>query len=295
MPPDASRIAATELTLTRPSGCVIPMRAPTPRRAPPPECLDILGMLLRQTVISRLRLAHPNIASATVPAEAPLREPASADDVEGFVEMLRWDDQAQVDACVESMIECDCGVDGMLLDLVPRAESQLRDLGHTEGGEHADITLGHWRLQELVERLSARFQATGPLTRHERHALISTSAPPSGRLQMQIVAESLNRDGWNVWCEFQSGPAELVEIVRCDWFALVLIATDTDKVEPLGATISALRRASVNPDLRILVMSPGLARRPDRLVRVGADAAAANVRQASVQAQRLLDLMLATI
>jgi hypothetical protein len=47
--------------------------------------------------------------------------------------------------------------------------------------------------------------------------------------------------------------------------------------------------------LRILVMSPGLARRPDRLVRVGADAAAANVRQASVQAQRLLDLMLATI
>jgi hypothetical protein len=250
--------------------------------------------VLRQTVITRLRLAHPEV-------EPGARNPGDqhggsagqfvSGQVADFADKLRHDSQASVDRAVAWLIDRNAGLETLLLDLAPQVEQRLHAANAAETGDHADVTLALWRLQELVERLSLQYQDAATAPRHERRALLATAEPASYRLCLQVAAERLNHDGWDVSCDSETTLPDLAVIAAGDWIALVVIASERAPVDTLAGAIRTLRRASANPDLRVLVMSDALVKRPDRLVRLGADAAAADIRQASVQAARLLALM----
>jgi hypothetical protein len=253
-------------------------------------CRAVLDKLLRQTVISRLRLAHIDPAAPLGPV--PLEDPAeSAAQLAG---LLRRGTQRELDERVELLLE-QGDIDTLFMDILPAVDVAVRDDGENAGdsvrGGEAGPALACWRLQEMIERLSARFQAAGAVRPHGRRVLLAPAEPFAQHIPLLLAGECLTREGWDVWSEPRDGAAELGRMVAGEWFAMVTIEAGTAPVDSLARIVRGLRRASCNDQIRVLVISGALARRPDRLARLGADAAASGLRHACAQAQRLLALL----
>lgn len=250
----------------------------------------ILEDVLRRSIISRLCLAHPD---QTPPGRflAPQGMDTDSDQVRVLMGILRHDSQADVDRSVEWLIEEGCSVEELLIDVIPAIETRLHAASLADSGDHADVTLALWRLQELVERLGLRAGQTPPLPRHARRVLLATGEPALFRLRLQIAAEVLDRDGWEVATLGEATLSALPDIIAAETYALLVLASEKTSVESLAGLIRQSRRRSGNPDLKVLIVSAALAARPDRLVRLGADAAASDLRSARLQTSRLLTLM----
>jgi hypothetical protein len=252
-------------------------------------CRAVLDQVLRQTVISRLRLAHGDAVLQSEFLEA-------ADPVESAEQLsalLRRGSQHDVDERVESLLS-QGDIDTLFMDVLPAADIAVRD-HHDAGGSgrgcDAEPALAAWRLQEMIERLSPRFQAAGAARPHGRRVLLAQVAPSTHHIPLLLAEECLTRDGWDVWSESHGDASVLMGMLQSEWFAMVTIDAADAAVDQLARLVRGLRRASCNNQIRVLVISSALARRPDRLARLGADAAAAGLRHACAQAQRLLALM----
>ena len=250
---------------------------------------DILEDLLRRTVISRLCLAHHGDAPHG-PPPTPGRMGPDSDQAVTLTEILRHDSQGKVDRAVDWLVESGCSIETLLIDLIPAIEGRLHTASLEEGGDHADVTLALWRLQELTERLNLREeQVAAP--RNDRQVLLATAEPARFRLRLLIAAEMLDHDGWDVSVTPESALVALPDLLCDDPITLMVLSCEATSPETLATTIRHCRRQAANPDLRVLVMSAALAARPDRMMRVGADAAAPDLRGARRQAGRLLALL----
>jgi hypothetical protein len=175
------------------------------------------------------------------------------------------------------------------MDVLPAADLLVN--AQQEAGDHAAATLAASRLQDLVERLSAPFQSAAHIRAHGHRVLLAQAKPQGRRVQLQLAEECLIRNGWDVWCEPRLGAAELTRMVQREWFAMAALDAAEVPLDQLSPLVRALRRDSCNRNLRVLVISQALASAPDRMARLGADAAASGLRHACAQAERLLALM----
>jgi methanogenic corrinoid protein MtbC1 len=107
-----------------------------------------------------------------------------------------------------------------------------------------------------------------------------------------IVAEFFRRAGWDVWDDPGASKEEILRIVRSEWFSVVGLSVSCEQhLEGLGSVIRAIRRASRNPSIGVMVGGLPFIDRPERVALVGADATAADGRQATLQAQNLINLL----
>ena len=97
---------------------------------------------------------------------------------------------------------------------------------------------------------------------------------------------------WEVWSEPAPSGAQLAEVVRAQWFAVVGLSVSCDAaVERLPGVIRSVRRASRNPGLGGMVGGRVFFDHPELAAQVGADATATDGRQAALQAETLLALL----
>jgi methylmalonyl-CoA mutase cobalamin-binding subunit len=108
-----------------------------------------------------------------------------------------------------------------------------------------------------------------------------------------MVAEFFRRAGWDVWDEpAVPANANLVQLVRAERFDIVGLSLASEiHLDGLARGIRALRRASRQRSVGILVGGPLFVEHPDLVARVGADATAIDGGQAPVQAENLLRLL----
>jgi len=112
-----------------------------------------------------------------------------------------------------------------------------------------------------------------------------------------MVAEFFLREGWDVWggpAKMSDNPAvsdDVVSLVRSEWFNLVgfSVATDT-RLSLLSGSIRAIRRASRNRSIGVMVGGPIFIRRPELVALVGADATAVDAREALLRAESMFAL-----
>ena len=109
---------------------------------------------------------------------------------------------------------------------------------------------------------------------------------------MSMVASFFQRAGWGGWSGVPGSTSDLVRMVRDGHFAIVgFSASCHRRMDALSGAIRAVRRASMNRGIRIMVGGPLFALQPGLVALVGADATATDGRQAVLQAQNLLTLI----
>ena len=246
-----------------------------------------LAVLVAGEIIPRLILAHradPRPFHSDIPVEL------IALDVADFTPLALAGDPAALFARVERLLSAGVPAETLMVDLLAPAARMLGTWWEEDRCDFVEVTMGLWRLQEVVRHLATR--TAPPTLRPGRRALFAAFPGDQHDFGAAMVSELFRRHGWD---------AEM--IVAADMTAL-LAAVGHAQYDVVGLTIScdcnnarvrsailALRSVSRNPYLRVMVGGRVPNEDPMFADRVGADATAADARNAL----RLADVLVGEV
>lgn len=248
-----------------------------------------LRRTIETEIVPRLMLAHRPRGVA-----APYRDEGDTDvldhdDVASLTRMVLDDDDDACAGFVSALRERGVGLEQLYLGLIAPAARRLGAMWETDDCDFAQVTLGLWRLQNLMFDLAPQVPAGRALRAGPPRRALLVAVPGSQHtLGLLMVSEFFRHAGWDVWSDPCASAGDLTALVRSEWFDLVGLSVGTDgHVEALGSVILALRRASRNPDVAVMVGGAILAGRPGLASEVAADFAAADAREAVERADAL--------
>ena len=255
-----------------------------------PESQARMARLLRTIegeIVPRLVLAR-RVAQPTAAADAGVGVRPDAADVTELVRLLLAHDVAVASAYVETVRQRGASLETVCLCLLAPAARDLGLLWEADECDFMQVTVGLCRLHHLLRELSPAFGLESAEPKMERNILLAPLPGDQHTFGITLVAQFLRKAGWQVWSEFSGSTDELLEVVRTHWFAAVGLSVGSEtRVDELSRVIQAIRRASRNSSVGILVGGPLLVARPELAVLTGADATAVDGPMAVERAEHL--------
>lgn len=246
-------------------------------------------------IIPRLMLVHRVADGRREPLPESVLRP-SVDDVAALGRLVLGSDTEHALRFVEEMAERGVPTDAIYLELLAPAARHLGTLWEQDQSDFMQVTIGLWRLQEVLHELAPAFLHEAEPAEPGRRVFLVPVPGDQHTFGAVVVAEFFRRAGWDVWDDPGASKEEIVRIVRSEWFSVVGLSVSCEQhFDGLASVIRAIRRASRNPAIGIMVGGQPFIERPERVALVGADATAADGRQAMLQAQNLLSLLQARI
>jgi methanogenic corrinoid protein MtbC1 len=181
-------------------------------------------------------------------------------------------------------------LESVLVELLTPAARQLGQLWEDDTCDFVEVTVALGRLQAVVRDLCARF-GDESVTPQNRSILILPCPGETHVFCLAVLAGIFRESGWDVTTAGLDPGLDPTELVTREWFDVIGLTLSCDVLFPiLSQTIAALRSASRNPALRILVGGPYFVRHPDHVGLVGADATAEDGRLAPLISESLLEM-----
>jgi MerR family transcriptional regulator, light-induced transcriptional regulator len=247
--------------------------------------------LIEGEIIPRLLVAHRRETLIQLPStSSSTLEPISDRDIALFADLAR-DQQAHVlIRHVDAMLDSGVSVETILIDLLAPVARALGEQWERDEVDFIEVTMGLWRLQEIVHDLAARVPGVATDPESDRRALFALMPGDQHCFGTLLIDECFRRRGWSTQCLTAATEAQLIAVVEERWFELIGLTVPTDHhIDALPRLIGALRKASRNPHVGVLVGGNLFHGNLELVVRVGADATAPDARQAVERAEQLLE------
>jgi methanogenic corrinoid protein MtbC1 len=250
-----------------------------------------LGRLLatiETEVVPRLVDAHRRVGNAEALHQFHSHT-APEGAVDHLVALLLRDRVAEAAAWLETLVDDGTSVEAVYLAILQPAARRFGERWEQDTSDFTQVTIALWRLQELMYGLHAAFLDDAIPGVQVRRILLAPAAGSQHTFGMLMVAEFFRRAGWAVWGDPAANEREVAATVREGWFDVVGISLGTVEHLPLAtSTVRAVRRASRNPDVVVLLGGPALLRHPELVALAGADTTAADAAEAVEVAERLV-------
>ena len=206
--------------------------------------------------------------------------------------LLIGPDDGSAWAFIEQLEARGASTASLYLGIVTQAARRLGELWDDDRCDFGQVTIGLGRLQQVVRRLSPSFQmAAVGRSAHPDTVLLLPAPGEQHTLGLLVLREFFQREGWHVAGGAISTGYDAVALVRSALVDVVGFSIGSIKhLAALAACIRAVRCASRNRHLAVMVGGPLMLDRPDLLVRLGADTTAADAPSAVRQATGLLAL-----
>lgn len=241
-------------------------------------------------IIPRLVKAHrvaDPLDAVALPLPSPVRPREAA--VEELAQIILANHAGVAAGYLESLRADGVTLETVYLDVLAPAARRLGEMWDADLCDFTQVTIGLWRLQQLMYEFSPAFQDDAQRGVQLHRAMLVPVPGSQHTLGLLMVAEFFRRAGWGVWGDPAAGQAELVEAAQTNWFDLVGFSVGTvSQLGNLKAAISAIRRASLNPSIVIMVGGPVFLDNPALVAEVGADATAPDAALAVDVAVRLI-------
>lgn len=236
-------------------------------------------------IIPRLMLAH-RTQFHLAPYGLSTRRGPTSEEIERFANLSISEDPSAALACVMAFQEEGLALEEVYLDLIAPAARRLGALWDADECDFSSVTVGLWRMQQVMYELSPSFQRDVSPLDNSRSALMAPAPGSQHTLGLFMVAEFFRRAGWSVSGEPSMTARELIHAVSRDWFDVAGLSVGVENhLDGVGQLIADLRQASRNQSLVILVGGPIFALYPEFLAQTGADALAADATQAVAEAE----------
>jgi len=182
-------------------------------------------------------------------------------------------------------------VETLYLQLLAPTARYLGELWSADIRDFSAVTVGCGRLQQLLHELSGAFLQEADQPPQRRRVLLVPVPGEQHTFGLYMVAEFFRRAGWDVWSGCM--PArDLSSLVAREAFAVVGFSLSADnQLDALASNIRAVRRASRNRGVGVMVGGAVFVGHPELVTLVGADATATDALQATRQAQGTLALL----
>jgi methanogenic corrinoid protein MtbC1 len=262
----------------------------------PAPCHDAaaapLALLIRAVeteVLPRLILARR--AALTAPANK-LGAVVSAADVNELVDLVLFQEAPAAASYVESLRARQVTPGAIYLDLLTPAARRLGLMWDEDRCDFTQVTVGLMRLQQVMRAISPAFLEAAPPTPRAARVLLVPAPGEQHTFGLVMVAEFFHRAGWLVAGGPESAGVDPVAMVRATPFAMIGISIGSHtRLDAVARQIRAVRRASRNRAIGVMIGGPLLIDHPEIASLVGADATAADGGQAVAQAEALLELL----
>jgi methanogenic corrinoid protein MtbC1 len=243
---------------------------------------------VQRDIVSRLAPALRD--AETVRAAGPW-----AGSIETIAGLILAQEVPSAMAYLERMRARGMAAETLYLELLAPTARHFGDLWNEDVVDFGQVTIGLGHLQRLLRDLGppaeapvARARQPG-FTGERRRGLLVAAPGEQHSFGLAMVSAFFRRAGWVIWSGAPTTAAELNRIVRGHWFDVVGFSLAYEgRLEALRAGVRAVREASRNPCIRIMVGGPVFIENPEFVVQVGADAMALDGRQAVLRAESLL-------
>lgn len=261
----------------------VPWSAVDGSRAASTAQVGHLVRALERSVIPRLAQSHRALSRAAA-APAP-----SAVDVAAFAACLIDGSEAGITRVIDSLRLRGMSVEALYIDLFSATARHFGALWDDDLCDFATVTVGLGRLQRLLRELSPAFGAEIEHPVNGRRAMLAQPTDEQHGFGLSMVAEFFRRAGW----EIHGGPGgaarDPAARVRAEWFDMVGFSIGSEgRLTWLRDTIAAVRSASRNQAIVVMVGGPLFTLHPQWVAQVGADGTALDARLAPAMAENLI-------
>lgn len=281
---DAPVRPAPDGTWIDPALVVPPVTTALPR-----DALLLVRAVERQ-VLPRLLLARR--AGLT---RGPLLESGLApqpSDVAALVRTVLTEDATAALAMIERLRARGIGLEGLYLDLLTPVARRLGEMWVEDLCSFTDVTLGLGCLHQVLRETGPDFHREDLQRQADRRILLVPVPGEQHTFGLMMVVEFFRRAGWDVVTGEFDSLAALRSMLRREHFALVGFSLGSrERLDGLLASIRTTRRSSRNPAVGVMVGGPMFVIEPGLAAQVGADATAADGRQAVLQAEGLVSIL----
>ena len=238
-----------------------------------------LSTLIESEIIPRLMVAH----AATTPTVADVSDDVAIDasDVEALVPLALQVEADALLAHIETILARGVAVDTVMVDLLAPTARLLGEYWEDDRCDFVDVTMGLWRLQEVVHEIAARAPADRLHSAGGHRALFASMPGDQHNFGTVVIDELFRRDGWVTDRLSEAQTPDLLKRVGDDWFDMVGLTISCDNhIGELTSIIVALRNVSRNPRVCIMVGGRIFSADPERAALVGADGTAPDAKLA---------------
>lgn len=262
---------------------------PTPR--PLSTTSKSLLSTIETEIIPRLMLAHRDEASRWMPESNLGGEPVpDAEDVTEFARLVAEHDESIAHAYAQELYNKGVSLDSMFLDLLAPTAQRLGEMWENDNTDFATVTIALGRLQHLTHMLRQEFSDESSLAGLDprRRALMTSYAGDQHVFGVLMVSEFLRRENWDVVFEPALCIDDTLVVVHDQWFAVIGLSLSCDQdLERVRSDIRAIRRASRNSDIGVMLGGRMFREHPDLVADTGGDAFANDARSATNEAENL--------
>lgn len=248
------------------------------RLSPAAEQTDYHGVglakMVESEIIPRLMLAHRALSAPPLrPAESS--ESLDEEAVETFARMVVSREPDSLIAYVGTLLQTGVSMETIHVGLLAPAARRLGDYWNDDSVSFTDVTIGLGRLQQLVRALGWKIPGGLDDDRLTRSAFFAPGPGEQHTFGLFILEDYFRRSGWRTWVETSATDDELVDTVRGHWFDVFGMSVSADThLDHVRANIGAVRKASRNPELFVMVGGRLFVEHPELVLDVSADATA---------------------
>jgi methanogenic corrinoid protein MtbC1 len=256
-----------------------------------------LSALLESLVIPKLIAGRSkgfepmDMEVGPAPAQPTHATMISQKDIDDFCKLAVGDDARAMLDYVDVRLNAGGSVETIFVQLLAPAARRLGQYWEDDSGDFVDVTMGLWRIQEILRELGSRVPPTMRKGHGTRRALFSSMPGEQHSLGALMVAESFERGGWETNALIEPTRSELIEKAAKVHFDLIGLTISCDcPTAAIGSLVKTIKAVSPNPHIRIMIGGRVVNEQPELVEQCGADATAIDAPSAVALANRLVPL-----
>lgn len=248
---------------------------------------DAINTIIEGEIIPRLMMAHSSGSEDAVADERP-QEIEPADAARFAVLPLELEADALL-AEIDRFVGKGVSVDSIYLDLLAPSARTLGEMWDRDECDFIDVTMGLWRLQEVMREVAARVPGESHPSLGRKVALFSAMPGDVHSFGTLMIEEVFARAGWESEALVKPERRELLDRLSRRRYDLVGLTVARDcPSSALANLIKAMRSVSANPHIAVLVGGRVINENPSMVAEVGADGTGIDARAALATAEKLV-------
>ena len=212
-------------------------------------------------------------------------------DVEEFTQLSLSSDAHILLDFVDHLLVAGSSVETLYVELLAPAARRLGEYWEEDSADFVDVTMGLWRIQEILRELTLRVPPQPRPGHGQRSALFSPMPGEQHSFGTLMITECFQRAGWETDALIEPTQSELIGKCAKMHYDLIGLTVSCDySTASLVNLVKTIRVVSCNPKARIVVGGRVINEQPDLVAQCGADATAVDATSAVVLADRLVPI-----
>lgn len=245
-----------------------------------------LDTMIEREIIPRLLVVN-STGGAARPQSCTA--PLTAEEVAKFAPLPLELEAHELLAVIEGFLARGVTIDSVFVDLLAPSARRLGQLWEDDSCDFIDVTMGLWRLQEVMREIAIRGLAEHSLRQKSRSALFSPIPGDQHSFGALMIEETFALAGWQSEVLIDPRRRDLLQSVSEQPFDLVGLTLSCDC--PSGTAsdiINSIRSVSKNPDIKIIIGGRLPLAHPGFVDAAGADGTAPDARAALAFAEKIV-------